>query len=61
MESSKLAAILAPLINYQDEKAPLLSFPWERKIVESRNRRRREKVVEMIRAEISREVKDFNR
>lgn len=61
VESSKLAAILAPLINYQDEKVPLLSFPWERKIVESRNRRRREKVVEMIRAEISREVKDFNR
>lgn len=61
VEAPKLAAILAPLISYEDEKLPALSFPWERRIIESRNRRRREKVVERIRAEVMREVKDFNR
>jgi len=60
-EFQKLAAILSPLINYEDERIPTLSFPWERAIIERRNRKRREKVVERIRAEVRREVKDFNR
>ncbi|MBO8178980.1 MAG: hypothetical protein H0Z19_00635 [Archaeoglobus sp.] len=57
----KLAAILSPLISHEDERIPALPFPWEKEIIERRNRRRREKIVEMIRTEVEREVKNFNR
>lgn len=60
VETSRIAEILAPLLSYQDEKVPALAFPWEREILERRNRKRREKVLEMIKAELAREVKDFN-
>ncbi len=45
----KAGDVIAPVVEYEDEKIPLLSFPWERRMIEMKNRRRREKVLNEVR------------
>ncbi len=52
LESGKIAELIAPLVAHQDKAVPRLSLPWERKFVESANRRKRAEIVEEIKKEI---------
>jgi len=46
IEASKIAEVIEPIAYHNDERVPRFSFSWERKIIEERNRRRREKAIE---------------
>ncbi|WP_202318801.1 hypothetical protein [Archaeoglobus neptunius] len=52
VESHRIASLIVPLVNYIDEKPPKLAFPWEKKLIESRNRKRRLSIVEQIKKEL---------
>ena len=44
----EIADVVAPIVNHCDEKPPLLSFPWERALIEKKNRKRREKALNAV-------------
>ncbi len=44
----EVASIISPIVNYCEEKMPILSFPWEKKITEVRSRKKREKIIEYV-------------
>ncbi len=46
IEAQKIAEVIEPIAHHIDERVPRFSFSWERRLVEGRNRRRREKIME---------------
>lgn len=44
----KVASFISPVVSYNDRKIPLLSLNWERRMIENKNQKDREKVVENI-------------
>ena len=48
MSEVAVARAIESLVNYRDESVPLFSFSWERKIIEGKNKRRREKVLDDV-------------
>ncbi len=59
VDTVRIESIITPLVYYTDEKLPLLSFPWERKITERRNKIKRAEIVENIRKELAKEEISF--
>jgi len=53
VDTARIESILTPLVYYNDEKVPLLSFPWERSIIEKRNKRKRAEIVEDLKRSLS--------
>ncbi len=50
VDVEEIADVIAPIVDYRDEQVPRLAIPWERRLIERRNRRRRERLVENLRA-----------
>lgn len=44
----KVASFISPIVSYNDRRVPVLSFNWEKKMIENKNQKDREKVVENI-------------
>ncbi len=44
----EVAEVIRPIVNHCDERVSIFSFPWEKAIVERRNRSRREKILKVI-------------
>ncbi|AEA47155.1 hypothetical protein [Archaeoglobus veneficus] len=44
----RVADVIALIAAHEDEKVPKFSFGWERKLIESRNRKRREKILNEV-------------
>lgn len=53
VDTVRIESIVTPLVYYTDEKVPMLSFPWERRIIDKRNKRKRAKVVESLKRSLS--------
>jgi hypothetical protein len=51
----KVAEMISPIVSHKDRKIPALSLSWERRIIENKNKKDREKVVEKILKKISEE------
>lgn len=45
---ARVARAISQIVTYRDEEPPALSFGWERKFIEGRNRKRRAKLVEEL-------------
>lgn len=56
VDTVRIESIITPLVYYSDERIPLLSFPWERKIIEKKNKRRRIEIVEGVKKRLMEEV-----
>ncbi len=56
VDTVRIESIITPLVYYSDERVPLLSFPWEKKIIEKKNKRRRTEIVEGVRKRLMEEV-----
>lgn len=52
IDNTRIESIVAPLVNHRDENLPLLAFPWEKKIIEHKNKTKRVKVVEELQKEL---------
>jgi hypothetical protein len=55
----KTIHILSDLVNYEPEKIPFLSFPWEKEMIKRRDRKRREKIISEIKKKIKEEGVKF--
>ena len=44
----EIAEMILPVVNHCDERVPLFALPWERAIVERRNKSRRERVLKTV-------------
>jgi signal recognition particle subunit SEC65 len=51
----RIAALLSPLISYEDEKIPRLVFGWEKNMIGNKNRRKRIKILKEIEEKMSKE------
>ena len=51
--TEKIAEVLSDLVWYVPSGVPLLAFPWERKLVESKERKRREEIVLKIKESLN--------
>ncbi len=51
--SDEIESLVSPLIQHQDERLPFLALPWEKSLIERRNRLRRSKIVEGMKVKLS--------
>ena len=51
----RIAALISPLISYEDEKIPKFAFGWEKSMIENKNKKKRNKILEMIEEKMSKE------
>ncbi len=47
-KEKEIASKILPIVNHCDEKVSILSFPWERALIEGRNRKKREKILKIV-------------
>ncbi len=53
VDSAELESLVTPLVDHQDERLPFLALPWERSMIERRNRMKRERIVENLKSRFS--------
>ncbi len=51
----KIAALISPLVSYEDERIPRFTFGWEKKMIENKNRKNRNKILSKIEERLSKE------
>jgi len=51
----RIAALISPLISYEDEKMPKFSFGWEKNMIENKNKKNRSKILRRIEEKLSKE------
>ncbi len=55
----EIAKVISFIISYEDEKVPKFAFGWERKLIERRNKKRREEVIKSLENYLKREGVGF--
>ena len=55
----ELAKVILPVVNHHDRVPPVLSFPWEKSVVERRNVARRKKVLKMVLKNLGADAEKF--
>ncbi len=56
----ELARVILPLVNHHDSVPPVLSFPWEKSVVERRNVARRKKVLKVVLKNLGADAEKFD-
>jgi hypothetical protein len=56
-----ISECITPLIQHEDDRTPLFAFPWEKKLIELKNKRKRAKIIESVRKKLSKGGADFER
>ncbi len=51
--NDEIESLVTPLVHHQDERLPFLALPWEKSMIERRNRSRRSKIVENMKIKLS--------
>jgi len=49
----EIESLVSPLVHHQDERLPFLALPWEKTMIERRNKLRRSKIIESIKIKLS--------
>jgi len=51
----RIAALISPLVSYEDEKIPRFAFGWEKNMINNKNKKNRSKILKEIEKKISKE------